>query len=141
MSRARDRIESELLHLRECGCEVNCATIPRLPNTTSLYVPGVNAADLVVALDLQGVLTSTGAACSSGKRDPSHVLLAMGQGKERASSTIRISVRADITEADVQRVINVLTECIGRLRTKESAKMGISVHSAHGVGVSCGEVR
>jgi cysteine desulfurase len=66
-----------------------------LPNTLSLRVEGVNADDLVVALDLSGVLISSGSACSSGKPEPSHVLKAMGLTESQARQSIRLSLRAE----------------------------------------------
>ena len=67
------------------------ASAPRLPNTTSLILPGVAAETQVIALDLAGVAVSAGAACSSGKVRQSHVLAAMGFGAE-AACAIRVSL-------------------------------------------------
>jgi len=64
---------------------------PRLPNTTSLILPGVAAETQVIALDLAGVAVSAGAACSSGKVRQSHVLAAMGYGA-KAACAIRVSL-------------------------------------------------
>jgi cysteine desulfurase len=87
----------------------------RLPNTSSVFIPGVRADDLVVALDLEGILISAGAACSSGKPEPSHVLLAMDQDAQRVKSTVRISFRADIEPKDVERLVDVLCTVAGRM--------------------------
>ncbi len=115
MRRSRDEFEAFIL--RELpDCVINGAELPRLPNTSSVYVPGVRADDLVVALDLAGVLASTGAACSSGKREPSHVLLAMGQEPQRASSTVRFSMRADTSSEQVLKVCEVFRRCVARIR-------------------------
>ena len=62
-----------------------------LPNTISLMLPGLNSDDLVVALDRAGILASAGAACASGKPEPSHVLLAMGLSEQQAKSVVRFS--------------------------------------------------
>jgi len=83
----------------------------RLPNTLCLALPGLPAATQVMALDLDGVAVSAGAACSSGKVRPSPVLLAMGVAPEVAASAIRISFGWGSTMADVDR----LAESWGRL--------------------------
>lgn len=94
MQRIRDIFEDELSAALP-DCEINGRDAIRLPNTTSVYIPGVRADDLVVALDLEGICVSSGAACSSGKPEPSHVLMAMEQSEERVRATVRISFRAE----------------------------------------------
>jgi cysteine desulfurase len=94
MQRVRDRFETELVAALPM-CEVNGRQANRLPNTSSVYIPGIRADDLVVALDLEGIYISSGAACSSGKPEPSHVLVAMGQSDERVRATVRLSFRAE----------------------------------------------
>jgi cysteine desulfurase len=74
----------------------------RLPNTTLFAVPGVKAETAVIALDLAGVAVSSGAACSSGKVAPSHVLAAMGVPRELARGAIRISIGPTTTETEVE---------------------------------------
>ena len=98
------------------GCDVNGLWHERLPNTSSLFVPGVRADDLVVALDLEGILVSAGAACSSGKPGPSHVLQAMGQSDERVSSTVRISFRGDSELNVATRVAQAVARASERMR-------------------------
>ena len=93
----RDAIEAAAL---ACGARVNGAGADRLPNTTSLWLPGVPAATQVMALDLAGVAVSAGAACSSGKVAASHVLTAMGL-HAAARESIRVSLPWNATEADV----------------------------------------
>lgn len=114
MRGARDHFERLV---RQCvpGVIFNGEEHPRLPNTSSVCIPGVRGDDLVVALDLEGVLASSGAACSSGKPGPSHVLRAMGQPLERVKSTIRISFRADVRLGDVERVVAALARVLGRM--------------------------
>jgi cysteine desulfurase len=77
------------------------AAAPRLPNTTAVAMPGVAAETQVIALDLDGIMVSAGAACSSGKVGPSHVLQAMGLGPDLAASTIRVSLGWSSSDADV----------------------------------------
>jgi cysteine desulfurase len=83
--------------------------VPRLPNTTALALPGVAAETQVIALDLDGVMVSAGAACSSGKVGPSHVLEAMGLPPEIAGATIRVSLGWTTTEADIDHFLDSWT--------------------------------
>ena len=80
---------------------VLCASAPRLPNTAAVAMPGVAADTQVIAFDLEGVMVSAGAACSSGKVGPSHVLRAMGIESHVAASTIRVSLGWSSSEADI----------------------------------------
>jgi cysteine desulfurase len=115
MRRIRDEFERAVVTSVH-GCAINAAQRERLPNTSSVFIPGVRADDLVVAMDLEGVLISSGAACSSGKPEPSHVLLAMGQGEERVRSTVRVSFRADHPSGMGERVAEVLSRAVARMR-------------------------
>jgi cysteine desulfurase len=100
----RDRAERELLALAP-QAQIFGAGLPRLPNTLCITMPGVPAATQVMALDLAGVMVSAGAACSSGKVRPSHVLRAMGASPEAAASAIRISLGWDSTAADIDHLV------------------------------------
>lgn len=100
----RDRAERQLLALAP-GARVFGASSPRLANTLCITMPGVPAATQVMALDLAGVMVSAGAACSSGKVRPSHVLRAMGAGPDEASSAIRISLGWNSDDGDVDQLI------------------------------------
>jgi cysteine desulfurase len=82
---------------------------PRLPNTACIGLPGVAAETQVMALDLAGVAVSAGAACSSGKLRPSHVLVAMGHGEAAARCAIRVSLGWNSTAADVERFLAAWT--------------------------------
>jgi len=95
---------------------VNAELQPRLPNTLSVRVPDVHADDLVVALDLKGVFVSSGAACSSGKPEPSHVLLASGLSEKEARETIRISLRAEHTDQEIKEAAETIVACILKMR-------------------------
>jgi cysteine desulfurase len=116
MKEVRDTFES-LLAGELPDLSINGARLPRLPNTSSIYIPGVRADDLIVAMDLERILISSGAACTSGKPEPSHVLMAMGQDEERTRSTVRVSFRADLPLALVPRVVGALTNAVTRMRT------------------------
>jgi cysteine desulfurase len=106
LARLRDEIErrlkAEVPELRIYGDEA-----PRLPNTACFGLPGLKAETQVMALDLEGVAVSAGAACSSGKVRPSHVLRAMGASEAEASSAIRVSLGWDSREAEVERFLEV----------------------------------
>jgi cysteine desulfurase len=77
----------------------------RLPNTTLVAVPGVKAETALIAFDLNGLAVSSGAACSSGKVAPSHVLAAMGVEPRLARAAIRISLGPTTTENDVESLL------------------------------------
>jgi cysteine desulfurase len=95
---------------------VNGATAPRLPTTTNLSFRGVDGQSLVVALDLKGVSTSTGSACSSGSLEPSHVLLAMGLSDEWLQGSVRLSFGSGNTLAEVETLLQILPPIVARLR-------------------------
>jgi cysteine desulfurase len=109
----RDAVEREA---RAAGAVVCGGGAPRLPNTTSLALPGVRADAQVIALDLAGVRVSAGAACSSGKVAASHVLAAMGLGP-LAGEAIRVSLPWCATEADVRAFASAYAAVAARLRS------------------------
>lgn len=98
-----------------CGAVVCGGAAPRLPNTTSLALPGVRADAQVIALDLAGIAVSAGAACSSGKVAVSHVLQAMGLGP-LAGQAIRVSLPWNATAEDVAAFADAYAEMAVRLR-------------------------
>jgi cysteine desulfurase len=83
------------------------SAVARLPNTTLVAIPGAKAETLVIAFDLDGVAVSSGAACSSGKVAPSHVLAAMGVEPALARGAIRVSLGPTTTDAEIERFLNV----------------------------------
>jgi cysteine desulfurase len=97
-------------------------TTPRLPNTVCFAVPGVEAATLMIALDLAGIAVSSGSACSSGKVAPSHVLAAMGVRPELARGAIRLSLGWASEEADVERFAAAFASVMARMR---AARRGV----------------
>ena len=90
---------------------------PRVPNTTNISFDRVEAESLLIALDLEGIAVSTGSACSSGTLEPSHVLKAMGFTPHRAQNSIRFSLGAANTDAEIDRVIAVLPGIVDKLRS------------------------
>jgi cysteine desulfurase len=109
----RDRLEAHLVALPGV---VRNGGEPRLPNTTNLSFEGCEAESLLMALDLEGIAVSTGAACSAGAIEPSHVLRAMGLPPERVQSSLRLSLGRSTTEAEVDHAANVITAVVKRLR-------------------------
>ena len=95
----RERLENGLQ--QTSGMIVFSAEVPRLPNTTLFTVPGLKAETAVIGFDLGGIAVSSGSACSSGKVQPSHVLAAMGFGKELAQGAVRLSMGWSTSEADI----------------------------------------
>ena len=118
MTALRDRLEAGL---REATPEavIFGAEVDRLPNTTLVAMPGAKAETLVIAFDLDGLAVSSGAACSSGKVAPSHVLAAMGVPAELARGAIRISTGPATNEAEIDRFLNVWKKLVQRLSIKE----------------------
>jgi cysteine desulfurase len=90
--------------VRALGGQVNAATAPRLPTISSIRLPGVPAANAMMALDMAGIAVSVGSACSSGTLKPSAVLAAMGLTAEAAES-VRVSTGWTTTDADIDRFL------------------------------------
>jgi cysteine desulfurase len=111
----RDRLEARLLAIP--GARRN-GDGPRVPNTTNVSFEGVDAEALLVALDLEGLAVSTGAACAAGGIEPSHVLRAMGQPPERVQSSLRLSLGRGTTQEEVDRAADVISAVVGRMRKK-----------------------
>jgi cysteine desulfurase len=95
---------------------VNGGMAPRVVNTTNLWFESIDGETLVISLDLKGLAVSSGAACSSGANEPSHVLLAMGLCAERASSSVRFSLHRMTSEEEVDRAIDLVASQVTRLR-------------------------
>jgi cysteine desulfurase len=87
----------------------------RLPNTSSICLPGVDAAGMVILLDQKGIACSGGSACRSASLHPSHVLEAMGFNTEHASSTLRFSLSSDTTEAELMEAAKHIISSAGHL--------------------------
>ena len=111
----RDRLEVGILRAVP-GTVVNGARSPRVPNTTNISFDRTEAESLLIALDLDGIAVSTGSACSSGTLEPSHVLKAMGFSSHRTQNSIRFSLGAGNTAAQVDRVIGALPGIVEKLR-------------------------
>jgi cysteine desulfurase len=114
----RDRFEEKLLKALR-GLQINSGSEARLPNTSSVLFPGVSAEALMIALDLQGMAVSTGAACSSGSVEPSHVLLAMGLSRKEARSSVRFSFGRYNTVDEVDALAEATIAAAGKLTHRE----------------------
>jgi cysteine desulfurase len=111
----RDRLEEGILR-GVPGTTVNGARGSRVPNTSNISFDRVEAESLLIALDLEGIAVSTGSACSSGTLEPSHVLRAMGLPTHRTQNSLRFSLGLFSTEAEVDRVVEVLPRLVEKLR-------------------------
>jgi len=111
----RDRLETEIAAIAPDAVVLGTAA-PRLPNTSAIAMPGIAAETQVVALDLDGVMVSAGAACSSGKVGPSHVLAAMRIDPEIAASTIRVSLGWSSDEAEIAHFLRAWATLYRRRR-------------------------
>ncbi len=126
MMAMRDRLERGILaQVEEAG--VNGDSAARVPNTASIYFDHIDGEAIVIALDLKGLAVSTGAACSSGAVEPSHVLTGMGLRPDRARASIRVSLGKQNTDEDVDLALAMIPEAVGRLRELSPAYRSVHV--------------
>jgi len=111
----RDRLEAGLVAAVP-GAKVNGASAPRLPGTTSITFPDTDGEALLMAMDLEGICASAGAACTSGSTRPSHVLSAMGLSVDEARGTLRLSLGWTSTEEDVAAALKVVPPLVKRVQ-------------------------
>jgi cysteine desulfurase len=115
MAVLRDRLEQTILREVE-ATGMNGEGAPRVPNTSNIYFDYIEGEALVIALDLKGLAVSTGAACSSGALEPSHVLMAMGLQPDRARASLRFSLGKQNAPEDVEFALTLIPERVARLR-------------------------
>ena len=132
---ARDAENARLAALRDQllasvrdldGVEATGHPIERLPHNASWLIDGVEGGDLVAALDLGGVAASTGSACTSGSAEPSHVLLAMGIGPERAHGALRLTAGRSTTAAEIEEAGALLRGSVLRMRDKTPPRPAVA---------------
>src|SRR6266849_5305452 len=111
----RDRLETTILENVEAA-GVNSAGAPRVPNTSNIYFDYIEGEAMVISLDLKGLAVSTGAACSSGAIEPSHVLTATGLRPERARGSLRFSLGKQNTADDIEFALDLTPQTVARLR-------------------------
>lgn len=114
IERLRDRLEAKLLQIPDA--RLHGAKTGRVPNTTNVGYTSADGQLVLIALDLEGVCVSTGAACTSGSLSPSAVLLAMGLAPERAKEAIRFSLGHATTEAEVDRAAALTAQIVSHVR-------------------------
>ena len=119
----RDRLEEGILRLVP-GTTVNGDPDSRVPNTSNISFDRIEAESLLIALDLEGIAVSTGSACSSGTLEPSHVLRAMGLSSHRTQNSLRFSLGLFSTDAEVDRVLEVLPRLVDKLRALSARPAG-----------------
>ena len=111
----RNRLEQGLLD-RIADCRANGCDAPRTPNTANISFAGIEGEALVIALDLKGLACSTGAACSSGAVEPSHVLTAIGLPVAEARATVRFSLGRHSTAAEIEAALEIVPAAVAQLR-------------------------
>ncbi len=111
----RDRLEQAILD-GVPDTHVNGAGAPRVANTANIRFDGIEGEAMVIALDLKGFAVSSGAACSSGAVEPSHVLTALGLTREQARSSIRFSLGVSNTVEQVDALVEAVAAAAARLR-------------------------
>ena len=136
---AREKLADEAAHMLVLRNELEagiCAIAPqavilgagaeRLPNTTLFALPGLKAETAIIAFDLEGIAVSSGAACSSGKVQPSHVLEAMGVSPALVRSAIRASLGWTTTKADIDRLLSAWRKVSSALSKGSKERPGIA---------------
>ena len=111
----RDRLEQGLL-LRVPDAQANAASAPRTPNTCNITFPGIEGEALIIALDLKSLACSTGAACSSGAVEPSHVLTAIWLSPVDARASIRFSLGRHTSEEEIDAALQIVPAAVAQLR-------------------------
>lgn len=115
MAALRGRLEQGLL-ARVPDAQANAASAPRTPNTCNVTFSGIEGEALIIALDLKGLACSTGAACSSGAVEPSHVLTAIGLSAPEARGTIRFSLGRHTAESEIDAAVDIVPAAVAQLR-------------------------
>jgi cysteine desulfurase len=115
MAAMRDRLQQGILAQIE-DAAVNGDGAARVPNTCNIHFDHIDGEALVIALDLKGLAVSTGAACSSGAIEPSHVLVAMGLRADQARASIRFSLGKQTVAEDIDIALALVPETVARLR-------------------------
>ena len=110
----RDRLIAGLSQIPHCA--LNGDPVHRLPGNVHFCFEGIEGESLLLLLDEKGICASSGSACTSGSLDPSHVLLAIGRTHEIAHGSLRLSLSAENTEAEVEHILRVVPEVVAYLR-------------------------
>jgi cysteine desulfurase len=129
VSALRDRLEREVL-IGVPDTRANAVGAPRTPNTSNIIFPGVEGEALLISLDLKGLACSTGAACSSGAVEPSHVLTAIGLSPEDARASLRFSLGRHTSNAEIDFAMRVIPAAVAHLRELSPTYAKASVASS-----------
>ena len=116
VSRLRDKLIKGILEQMD-HTRLNGHPSRRLPNNVNISFDFVEGESMLLNLDLQGICTSTGSACSSSSLEPSHVLLAMGFSHEQAHGSLRLTLGKWTTEEEIERVLEILPGIVAKLRS------------------------
>jgi cysteine desulfurase len=125
----RNDLENAILQ-RVPESRINAASAPRTPNTTNISFPGVDGEALLIALDLKGLAASTGAACSSGAVEPSHVLTAIGLTPAEARSSLRFTLGRTTTRAEIDAALQLIPAAVAQLRAISPTTHSASAHNS-----------
>lgn len=120
LERMRDRLESMILAAVP-DAVVHSRGATRAPHVLNISIPGTDSESMLMALDLRGIACSGGSACQSGSVSPSHVLAAMGVAPILAAAAVRMSLGTINTEADIDRVAEVLPKLVAKARSLPAA--------------------
>ncbi|MGB6565465.1 MAG: aminotransferase class V-fold PLP-dependent enzyme, partial [Candidatus Binataceae bacterium] len=124
-ARLLERLGASIPDLR-----VNGPATDRIGNTLNLTFPGVLGESMLIALDLEGVEVSMGSACAAGAVEPSHVLLAMGLGRDEARSSLRLSLGWSTTAAEIERAAEIIALVWRRVHAAEPLNAVVSARTA-----------
>jgi cysteine desulfurase len=123
VEKLRDDLERGLIE-RVADARVNGTDGARTPNTTNITFSGIDGEALVIALDLKGLACSTGAACSSGAVEPSHVLTAIGLSAAEARATLRFSIGRHTTGEEISFALEAIPAAVAKLRELSAVDRG-----------------
>ena len=115
LCRQRDRLIDGLSAIP--GSMLNGDRLCRLPSNVNFSFPGIEGETLLLLLDQRGICASSGSACASGSAEPSHVLTAIGRDRDAARSSLRLTIGAETTDAEIETIISAVTECVTALRS------------------------
>lgn len=121
IARLRDKLTDGLLQIPFTKLNGPSGAM-RLPNNVNVSFDGIEGEELLVSLDIAGLLASSGSACTSGALDPSHVLMAIGNDKELSRGSLRLTLGRENTDEDVEKAIKVIDATISRQRALRNGR-------------------
>lgn len=109
------------------GAVINGSRMNRLPGNVNVSFPGLSGESLIIALDRQGIMASSGSACSSGSLEPSHVLAAIGASSDRAVGSVRLTLGRENTWEEIRHVAATLLSTVERLHAAAGGRASVPV--------------